>query len=357
MSLRFIEESLCFGRRSNAMLPKPPPRKMNFFPLQRRIQWLILIVLPTIISSNSAGSYGGRHSYSLTTFDPAGNLDQVVRAMRASTLGVPIVALALSGETMEGEFPSSVSSTSQLTTSSATQHAIPSNGGIYISVPMRFLTTSPLLIDDGTPRIVPLTSSLCLVHTGVGADGRALSEVAVRLVMDYKFLYGEDMELQELLAGLSAKMQEMTMKAGSRPYGCALLVCSLGEGGANAMYRVDPSGAVVLTSSVDRDLSLESHVESADGTTTKSVGRRRSVTLMGNWEAQMQNQDIIRQELENKACVNEEQIQNILVNAARQTFSDESSDFSEMKLSHKQVPVLFASFTHERGLEIKRITT
>jgi 20S proteasome alpha/beta subunit len=329
---------------------------MNFFSLQQLIQCSILIIIPTIIHANSAGSYGGRHSYSLTTFDPSGNLDQVVRAIRASTLGVPIVALALSGETMEGESSPSTSSTSQLTTASAKQHAIPSNGGIYISVPMRFLATSPLLIDDGTPRIVPLTSSLCLVHTGVGADGRALSEVAVKLVMDYKYLYGEDMELQELLAGLSAKMQEMTMKAGSRPYGCALLVCSLGEGGVNAMYRVDPSGAVVLTSSVDPELSLDSRVESGDEKTTKSVGRRRSVTLMGNWETQIQNQDTIRHELEKRACVNEEQIQNLLVDAARQTFSDESGNFGEMKLDNEQIPVLFASFTHERGLEIKRIT-
>eukprot|EP00804_Cyclotella_cryptica_P005206 CCRYP_018893-RA/>CCRYP_018893-RA protein AED:0.03 eAED:0.02 QI:0/0/0/0.5/1/1/2/0/326 len=313
----------------------------------------------TIIHANSAGSYGGRHSYSLTTFDPSGNLDQVVRAIRASTLGVPIVALALSGQTPEGEFTPSASSSSQLTTGSRKRNAFPSNGGIYISVPMRFLSTSPFLIDDGTPRIVPLTSSLCLVHTGVGADGRALSDIAVKLVMDFKYLYGEDMELHELLAGLSTKMQEMTMKAGSRPYGCALLVCCLGEGGMNAMYRVDPSGAVVLTSSVHCKMSLDSTVESGDekNINMSSIRSRRAVTLMGNWGAQAQNKDTIRQELEKQAFENEEQIQNLLVNVARQTFSDESGDFCETKPNDKRVPVLFAAFTRERGLEIKRITT
>ena len=65
------------------------------------------------------------------------------------------------------------------------------------------------------------------------------------------------MGVQELLAGLSAKMQEMTMKVGSRPYGCVLLVCCLGEGGEVGMYHVDPSGAVVFISSAECKMESE----------------------------------------------------------------------------------------------------
>ncbi|KAL3815631.1 hypothetical protein ACHAXA_000402 [Cyclostephanos tholiformis] len=53
--------------------------------------------------------------------------------------------------------------------------------------------------------------------------------------------------------GIAERMQEMTMKSGSRPYGCALL------GGIDAnvsmteppLYRVDPSGAMVLLNPSD----------------------------------------------------------------------------------------------------------
>jgi hypothetical protein len=78
---------------------------------------------------------------------------------------------------------------------------------------------------------------------------------------------------------------------------------------------------------------------------------------MGNWGTQKQHKDMIRQEIERQVCENEEQIQNFLVNVARQTFPAESDNFCEKKPTDSKVPVLFASFTHERGLEIKRITT
>lgn len=159
------------------------------------------------------------------------------------------------------------------------------------------------------------------------------------------------MGVQDLLAELSSKMQQMTMKAGSRPYGCALLICALGEGERNAMYRVDPSGAVVLLSSMDDvdSSSIENESESA----IKS--RRRSVALMGNWEATKQKKEFIQQQLEKQKISSEEQIQKLLVHAARQTCTD-GSDANE-EASSKTSPVLFASFNRERGLEIIRITT
>ena len=314
----------------------PIQSKMNFQSHQLISLILLLSILLTAIHATTS-SDGGRHSYSLTTFDPSGNLDQVVRAIRASTLGVPIVAVCLSGDSSK-EYDENESS-SQATIES---NELPSCGGIYLSIPLRFLSTSPLLVDDGTPRIVPLTPNLCLVHTGVGADGRAISQIATNLVLDYKYLYGQDMGVSDLLAGLSSKMQEMTMKSGCRPYGCALLVCSVEENGRNAMYRVDPSGAVVLLSSNG----------ARENMLTKNVERRRSVAFMGNWESLKQKKDLIQQQLETQSMENEEQIEKMLVDAARQTFIDDSMDENSFS---ERCPVLFASFSRQRGLDIKRI--
>lgn len=208
-------------------------------------------------------------------------------------------------------------------------------------------------MDDGTPRIVQLSPSLCLVHTGVGADGRALSEIAIKLVLDHRYVYGEEMGVQDLLAGLSSKMQEMTMQMGSRPYGCALLVCCLGEVGRNSMYRVDPSGAVVSISSLDDVSDFNTDGEEGSETAIHSTKRRRSVTLLGNWENLKQKKELVQQQLEKHSVENEEQILQLLVDAARQTLVNETVQDIQ---STSSVPILFASFSHQRGLEIKRIT-
>jgi hypothetical protein len=76
---------------------------------------------------------------------------------------------------------------------------------------------------------------------------------------------------------------------------------------------------------------------------------------MGNWDALKQKRDLIRQQLETKFFGNEEQIQDLLVDAARQTFTD--TDDASATSKEKRMPVLYASFTRQRGLEIKRIGT
>ena len=107
------------------------------------------------------------------------------------------------------------------------------------------------------------------------------------------------------------------------------------------MYRVDPSGAVVLMSSSREQVS------------DSGVGLRRSVTLMGNWESVKQKRELIEQHLEKQVIDNEEQIQQLLMDAARQTFIDTSDDEN----ATKETPILLASFTRQSGLSIQRITT
>lgn len=333
----------------------------NYIPAIACLQYaLFLLLLRTPLvkcSSSAAGSgggvYGGRHSYSLSTFSPSGEIDQVVRAMRASMLGVPIVALSTPSNDASSILPSEIGSSSDTpssetvtTMSSPSPSPLPSQGGIYLSIPLRFLTTSPFLVDDGTPRVVQLTSSLCITHTGVGADGRALCDFAVKLALDHRYIYGEEIETGLLLEGLAGKVQEMTMKPGSRPFGCALFVGCLGSdnGIGNkepTMYRVDPSGAVVLLNSINQG--------------------RGSVAFLGNWDPLRQKKDAIRSQLENQQFTNERELQNTLIDVARQTYGDElsTSDGSPPQSLGKRLnlPVFFASFTREHGLQISRTTT
>ncbi len=282
-------------------------------------------------------SIGGRHSYSLTTFDPSGNLDQVERAVRASMLGAPVLALSI---------PSS--SETVVATPDDESVSTPPEEGIYMCIPLRFLgTTSPLIIDDGTPRIVPISSSICICHTGVGADGRALCDIAVGLALDHRYVYGEEISSEELLGALAEKVQEMTMKAGARPYGCALLVACLGsenvdgsdKGREAAMYRIDPSGSVEL-------LNANSDIKSKNK-------RRSSVAFIGKWNSKKE-QDL-RSQLGSQQYTNEQQVQGALIRAVgEQDYSTPTQ--STPNEGEGNQTFLYASFTRKGGLRISRIT-
>ena len=318
-------------------------------------------------NAGSGGGNAGRHSYSLSTFSPSGNIDQVVRAMRASMLGVPILAYSTPSKTVEfsniststsviteqsSECINDTSTTKTVSTKTISNNIQPSSSiqeGVYISLPLRFLSTSPFLIDDGTPRIIQLTPSLCIAHSGVGADGRVLCDIAIKLALDYRYVYGEEISVEVLLQGLAEKMQEMTMKVGARPFGCALFIGYLGSSNDNreepAMYRVDPSGAVVLLNRIDDSTSIP--IENRRG--------RGSVAFLGNW----QTKDDIRRQLENHNFANEDELQSMMVDAAKSTYLTEnqsviSASQSNDKRSMKQ-PALFASFTREHGLKISHI--
>ena len=307
-----------------------------------KIYWFVAFIIVSlfhhgILFADGSSSIGARHSYSLTTFDPMGNLDQVGRAVRASMLGAPVVALSIppSSETI-------------VTTPDSESRSTPPDEGIYMCIPLRFLgTNSPLIIDDGTPRIVPISSSICICHTGVGADGRALCDIAVSLALDYRYVYGEEISLEELLETLAEKVQEMTMKAGARPYGCALLVACLGNGnvdgldkgrGAN-MYRIDPSGSVELLNANDR-LNAENE-------------RRSSVVFLGKWNSQKE-QDL-RTQFGSQQYINEQQVQDALISAVEEN-DDSTPTQSTSNEGKGDQTFLYASFTRKGGLQISRIT-
>jgi 20S proteasome alpha/beta subunit len=155
----------------------------------------------------------GRYSFSLTTFHPSGKLPQLSHAIKASTLGPPIIAVR-------------------------NQHGI--------SLASLQSLPSPLIRDDGTSRFVSITNSIIVGHTGVNADGRVVTEAAQRLAVEHAYTFQEEIPMNILLEELALLFQEYTMKAGVRPFGCCLIVAGVNDG----LFQIDPAGTVTK---LDRD--------------------------------------------------------------------------------------------------------
>ena len=160
----------------------------------------------------------GRHSFSLSTFDPSGKLGQVEYAAEAAALGTPVVAISL-----------------------------PQQQGVFLAAPQ--VLPSPLIHDDGTPRFARVTSDLLVAHSGLSADGRVLVEAAQQVAVQHEYAYDELIPVDIFLEEMSLLFQEYTMKAGSRPFGVTLIVAHLPPtsraGAATPMlYRIEPSGVV-----------------------------------------------------------------------------------------------------------------
>jgi len=213
---------------------------------ERRLDRIARMSLPflfllskIILYTHANGPIEGRYSFSLTTFHPSGTLPQLSHAAKAATLGPPIVALAVG----------------------------PPNRSEILLASLQFLP-SPLIQDDGTSRFVKITDSIVVAHSGINADGRVVIAAAQRLAVEHAYTFQEEIPLQVFLEEMALLFQEYTMKAGSRPFGCSVLVASLldndegeGEGEGESrytdtvregvgMYRIDPSGAVMELESI-----------------------------------------------------------------------------------------------------------
>jgi 20S proteasome alpha/beta subunit len=97
------------------------------------------------------------------------------------------------------------------------------------------------MMDDGTARFCKISDSIVITHSGISADARIAVAAAQRIAVEYEFTFDECMPVESFLEELSLLFQEYTMKAGVRPFGCALIVGSLDTG---ELYRVEPSGSV-----------------------------------------------------------------------------------------------------------------
>lgn len=180
-----------------------------------------MFVGPCTTTANE--SLEGRFSFSLSTFDPSGKLGQVERAIIASSLGNPIVAVI-------------------------------QRDRILMASPQ--ILPSPFMEDDGTSRFSNVTPCIAIGHSGISADGRVLVAAAQRLAVEHAYTYDENIPIDLFLEELSLLYQEYTMKVGARPFGAILLVAYLPASSTEfedtdehdskpQLFRLDPSGSVI----------------------------------------------------------------------------------------------------------------
>jgi len=184
---------------------------------------LLLLVLVLLVSlllfapTRADRGIDGRHSYSLTTFDPNGKLGQVERAMEAAQQhGTPIVAIALEDSVLL-----------------AAPQALP----------------SAFAIDDGTPRFALVTPEIVVAHSGLAADGRIITAAAQRLAVEHEYTFDEHVDIAIFLEEMALLLQKYTSMAGARPFGASLIVAFVPETDLclkpePQLYRIDPSGNV-----------------------------------------------------------------------------------------------------------------
>ena len=265
-------------------------------------------------------SVGGRYSFSLSTFDPDGKLAQVERAATAASLGPPVVAVSLTN-----------------------------GAGCVLS--SLFSTPSPLVNDDGTARFVRISDTIAIAHSGVSADGRAVAAAAQRLAVEHAYTFADDGSDEEMapidlfLEELSGLFQRYTMKPGSRPFGCSLLVAHIPPSNNNSgnsssdsrssstccrLYRIDPSGMVRM---------LE------------------PICCIGGGEGGEVADKIVEQ-LEERSCAEAsslEEAERILLEVMREVLSEE--DAKDVSDSQKfPWPTFLAStLTRTRGLEVRKV--
>jgi 20S proteasome alpha/beta subunit len=110
---------------------------------------------------------------------------------------------------------------------------------------------SPLTREDGTDRFVQVTKSIVMGHSGINADGRVLCTAAQRLAVEHEYTFDEEIPMNIFLEEMSLLMQRYTMKPGSRPFGCSLMVgfsqsssATNKKNQSGKIFTLDPSGAV-----------------------------------------------------------------------------------------------------------------
>lgn len=204
--------------------------------------WVILLPLLLVLTSSrdvTASSRSGaenRYSFSLTTFDPSGKLGQVDRAMEAAALGVPVAVVVVRTRTK----------------STQEEEDVDDDDKILFAAPQKLL--SPFMVDDGTPRFVRITPEIIVGHTGLSADGRALSRAAQSIALRHWYSFDEDIPVEIFLQKMSLLFQEYTVKPGCRPFGCTLVVGYVprrrqqqhdNDYDYPQAFRIDPSGSIV----------------------------------------------------------------------------------------------------------------
>jgi Proteasome subunit len=192
-----------------------------------RLRCPLLLSLCAQAPPSSGSTVDGRHSFSLSTFDPSGKLGQVERAHVAASLGPPLVAVVV-------------------TLAAANQRD--NQRAVFIAAPQVLppSSSSALVEDDGTSRFLRLTPEIVVGHTGLSADGRFVLSRAKRLAIEHEYAFDEPIPVAVLLEEMALLYQQYTMRPAARPLGTYLVVAHVPRDARSrtSVFRIDPSGNV-----------------------------------------------------------------------------------------------------------------
>ena len=233
----------------------------------------ILSIISFICSIDASVPIEGRFSFSLTTFSNTGILPQLQNALKASALGPAVVAVSLKNG--KGIFIASIQS-------------LPSS----------------LYHDDGTSRFMQINDSIVVAHTGINADGRVLVAAAQRLAVEHAYTFKDEIPIGMFLEEMSLLFQEYTMKPGSRPFGCSLIVVHLGRDQEELgyLYRIDPSGSITILKNI-------AHIGRGDTSEIcKQIEESKCVDASSIEEVEDTIVQLFKDEIEQKLMVGEDQM-------------------------------------------------
>lgn len=144
------------------------------------------------------------YSYSLTTFDPSGRLQQLEFAMRAVGKGFGAAAIVADDGVVVAKW---------------------SSGSL------------PKL------HVCRVTEFIAMTYAGSEADFRFLASKCMSMAVEYQRDYGIDVTVASLADELSALVQEHTQVAGLRPFGCSVVLAGRDRHGLG-LFKIDPTGWV-----------------------------------------------------------------------------------------------------------------
>ncbi|PSQ20575.1 proteasome endopeptidase complex, archaeal, alpha subunit [Halobacteriales archaeon QS_9_67_17] len=123
---------------------------------------------------------------------------------------------------------------------------------------------SSLQVAESIEKIHKADDHVGVASAGHVADARQLVDVARRQAQVERLRYSEPADIESLTKEVTGYIQEFTQAGGARPFGAALLVGGVDDGGTPRLFETDPSGtpyeweAVAIGGNADQ---IQGHLE------------------------------------------------------------------------------------------------
>nr|MDO8081546.1 archaeal proteasome endopeptidase complex subunit alpha [Candidatus Freyarchaeota archaeon] len=106
-------------------------------------------------------------------------------------------------------------------------------------------THSKLL--ESHEKVFKIDDHIGATSAGYMSDSRYLIDRARTLAQSYRVTYNETIDVNVLAQRIGRLMQRLTQEAGTRPFGCALILGGVNEKGETEIVILDTSGAITKT--------------------------------------------------------------------------------------------------------------